>query len=129
MNRRTFLGALGFSTLAAPVAAQAPQASAKVARIGFLLGAGVSSRSVQIEPFKQTLREKGWIEGQNLTMVFRSSDGHYERLPPLARELLDLAVDVIVTDGTPPTRAALQLTKTVPIVMAQTGDPVGTGLV
>jgi putative ABC transport system substrate-binding protein len=61
--------------------------------------------------------------------MFRSSDGHYERLPALAHELLDLNVDVIVTDGTPPTRAALQVTRTGPIVMATTGDLVSTGLV
>src|SRR4029453_3139117 len=53
--------------------------------------------------------------------MFRSSDGHYERLPALAHELLDLGVDVIVTDGTPPTSVALQGTKTVPIVMAAPG--------
>jgi putative ABC transport system substrate-binding protein len=129
MDRRTFLGALAGGFLAAPLGVEAQQAPAKVAKIGVLLGATVSSLSVQIEPFKQTLRERGWNEGQNLTLMFRSSDGHYERLPALARELLDLGVDVIVTDGTPPTGAALQVTKGVPIVMATTGDPVGTGLV
>jgi putative ABC transport system substrate-binding protein len=114
---------------AAPLVVEAQQAPPKAAKIGVLLGATVSSLSVQIEPFKQTLRERGWNEGQNLTLVFRSSDGHYERLPALAHELLDLGVDVIVTDGTPPTSVALQVTKTVPIVMAATGDPAGAGFV
>ena len=126
--RRAFLAGT-FGLLAAPLAAEAQPAPAKVVKIGLLLGATVSSLSVQIEPFKQTLRERGWNEGQNLTLVFRASDGDYGRLPALARELVDLGIDVIVTDGTPPTRAALQVTKTVPIVMATTGDPVGAGLV
>jgi putative ABC transport system substrate-binding protein len=115
------------SLLAAPFAVEAQEP--KAAKIGFLLGATLSSPSVQIEPFKQTLREKGWIEGQNLTLEVRSAEGHYERLPALARELVVRGIDVIVTDGTPTTRAIIQVTKTVPIVMATTGDPVASGLV
>ena len=115
--------------LAIARAAAAQQTPAKVAKVGLLLGATASSLSVQIEPFRQTLRERGWNEGQNLTLVFRSSEGQYDRLPALAHELLDFGVDVIVTDGTPPTSAALELTRTVPIVMATTGDPAGAGLV
>jgi putative tryptophan/tyrosine transport system substrate-binding protein len=76
-----------------------------------------------MEPFKHTLRERGWIEGQNLGLEYRFAEGRYDRLAALARELVDLGVDVIVADGTPPTRAATQVTKTVPIVMAATGDP------
>jgi putative ABC transport system substrate-binding protein len=127
MDRRTFLGTLAGGLLVAPLVAEAQQAPPKVAKIGVLASATVSSLLVEIEPFKQSLRERGWNEGQNLTLVFRSADGHYERLPAQARELLDLAVDVIVTDATASTRAALQVTKTVPIVMAAAGDPVGTG--
>ncbi len=62
-------------------------------------------------------------------MAYRYADGHYEQLAALTRELLNLGFDVIVTDGTPATRAAMQVTKTVPIVMATTGDAAGTGLV
>jgi putative ABC transport system substrate-binding protein len=127
MDRRTFLGTLAGGLLVAPLVAEAQRAPPKVAKIGVLASATVSSLLVEIEPFKQSLRERGWNEGQNLTLVFRSADGHYERLPAQARELLDLAVDVIVTDATASTRAALQVTKTVPIVMAAAGDPVGTG--
>jgi putative ABC transport system substrate-binding protein len=101
----------------------------KAAKIGFLLGGTLSTPSVQIEPFKQTLRENGWIEGQNLTLEYRPAEGHYERLPALAREFVARGVDVIVTDGTPQTRAAVWATKTIPVVMATTGDPVATGLV
>ena len=113
-----------------PRALEAQQAPAeKVAQIGVLLGGTLSSPAVQIEPFKQTLLKRGWIEGQNLRLQIRSAEGHYERLPVLARELRDLRVDVIVTEGTPPTQAAKDVTKTLPIVMASTADPVGSGLV
>jgi len=101
----------------------------KRAKIGFLSGGSLSSPGVQIEPFKEALREKGWIEGQSLTPEHRSAEGYYERLPTLTTELIALGVDVIVTDGTAPTRAAMQVTQTVPIVMATTGDPVTSGLI
>jgi putative tryptophan/tyrosine transport system substrate-binding protein len=114
----------------APIAAEAQQMQKqKAAKIGFLLGGTASSPAVQIEPFKQTLREKEWIEGQNLTLEYRSANGAYERLPALAADLVGRRVDAIVTDGTPQTQAAQQATKTIPIVMATTGDPVASGLV
>jgi putative ABC transport system substrate-binding protein len=98
ITRRTVLLSIA-CLLADPLGAQA-QRGDKVRRVGFLLGATSSSPSAQIEPFKQSLRERGWLEGQNLTFAYRYADGHYERLPALTRELLDLGVDVIVTDGT-----------------------------
>jgi putative ABC transport system substrate-binding protein len=128
ITRRSFVTGTGAVLLAAPLAAEAKQGD-KVRLVGFLIGASSSSPSVQIEPFKQSLRERGWIEGQNLTLTYRYADGRYEQLPALARELVNLGVDVIVTEGTPPTRAAMQVTKTVPIVMATTGDAVGTGVI
>ena len=129
MDRRTFLAGMA-SLVAAPLVTEAQRAhDPKAAKVGFLLGSALSSPSVPLEPFKQALREKGWTEGQNLTLEYRYAEGHYEQLPTLARELVDLSVDVIVTDGTPPTRAAMNVTKTIPIVMATTGDPVGAGLV
>jgi hypothetical protein len=122
--------AVAFTLALAPLAAEAQQMQKqKVAKIGFLLGGTASSPAVQIEPFKQTLREKGWIEGQNLTLEYRSANGAYERLPALAADLVGRRVDAIVTDGTPQTQAAQQATKTIPIVMATTGDPVASGLV
>src|SRR5262245_4241280 len=127
MNRRVFLAGLG-AVLTAPLTARAQQNN-KTRRVGFLVSASSSSPSVEIEVFKQTLREKGWGEGENLTFAYRYADGHYERLPSLVHELLNQGVDVLVTDGTPPTRVAVEVTKTVPIVMATTGDPVATGLV
>src|SRR5262249_2784343 len=114
----------------APLAAEAQQAPGpKAAKVGVLIGGAFSSPAVQIPPFKQTLLVKGGRGGQKHPVRLRSPGGRHERLPALARQLRDLGVDVIVTEGTPPTRAAKQVTTTVPIVMASTGDPVGSGLV
>jgi putative ABC transport system substrate-binding protein len=80
--------------------------------------------------FLEGLRALGYVEGQNLVIVRRDAEGHRDRLPELAAELARLPVDVIVTTGgVPATRAAMQATTTIPIVMAEAGDPVGTGLV
>ena len=127
MERRAFIGTLTGGLFAAPFVAEAQKP--KAAKIGFLLGGTLSTPSVQIESFKQTLHERGWVEVQNLTLEYRPAEGHYERLQPLARELVVRGVDVIVTDGTPQTRAAIEVTKTIPVVMATTGDPVASGLV
>jgi hypothetical protein len=128
MNRRAFVTGLG-AVLAAPLRVGAQQApELKTANIGFLSGSTPSSPSVQIGPFKQTLRDKGWTEGRNLTLAYRYAEGHYERLPTLARELVNHGVDLIVTDGTPPTQGAMRATTTIPIVMATTRRPGGLGL-
>jgi len=130
MRRIGLAVVVALSLALAPLVAEAQSAPGpKATKIGFLLGSALLAPSVQIEPFKQALREKGWNEGQNLTPEYRAAEGHYERLPALARELVDRDVDVIVTEGSPPTRAAMQVTKTVPIVMVSTGDPVGSGFV
>ena len=75
------------------------------------------------------LQQLGYFEGQNLVIEYRSADGRDDRFPGLARELLALKVDVIVTRGTPAAKAAKNATSTVPVVMAASGDPLGTGLV
>ena len=77
----------------AQLAAEAQQAG-KIYHVGFLFGASSSSPSVAIEPFKQTLRERGWVEGQNLRFAFQYANGRYERLPSMVHELLNLGVDV-----------------------------------
>jgi len=79
--------------------------------------------------FLQGLRELGYVEGQNIVIERRYSEGRYERLPGLAAELVRLKVDVIVAVGGPPPHAAKDATSTIPIVMTNHGDPVGTGLV
>ena len=117
---------LGF--FVTPLAGEAQQ-SKKVYRIGFL-SAGSSLPTPNVEAFQQSLRALGYVEGQNLAIEYRYAENHLERLPDLAAELVRLPVDLIVTSGTPATRAAKHATTTIPIVMAGIGaDPVEAGLV
>src|SRR5215831_11435047 len=108
------------------VDAQQPK---KVPRIGFLSGASVSSIGARIEAFRHGLRELGYVEGKNIVIEWRYGEEKLDRLPALAAELVRLKVDVIVTRGPASTRAAKQATVTIPIVMAQDDDPVGSGFV
>jgi putative ABC transport system substrate-binding protein len=94
-----------------------------------LAGPRASVYATRIEAFKRGLQELGYVEGQNIAIEYRWAEGRYERLPGLAAELVRLKVDVIVTHATPGTRAAQQATTTIPIVMATSGDAVGTGLI
>ena len=94
MERRTFLGTLGLSVLAAPLAAEAQQA-AKVARMGYLAVNLAANRPLH-EAFRQGLRDLGYVEGRNLMIEYRSAEGKFERLPALAAELAALKVDVIL---------------------------------
>jgi putative ABC transport system substrate-binding protein len=106
--------------------AQAQQ-SKKIARIGFLSATSASSQSLRVEAFRQGLRELGYVEGKNIVIEWRFAEGKADRLRELVAELVRLKVDVIVTGGPPPTRAAKQATSTIPIVMAFDDDPVGSG--
>src|SRR2546428_9589552 len=122
---------LVLSLLAAPHVADAQQRG-KVPRVGWLVGRAIAEAAApgDSEAFLHGLRELGYVEGENLIMVRRDAEGQLDRLPALAAELVWLPVDVIVTTGgVPATRAAMQATTTIPIVMAEAGDPVGTGLV
>ena len=85
--------------------------------------------TANIDAFRQGLRELGYIEGQNLKIVYQSSDGRDERVPALASELVRLKVDLILTRGTPATLAAKRATGTIPVAMASIGDPVASGFV
>jgi putative ABC transport system substrate-binding protein len=127
MNRRAFVTGLG-AVLATPLAAEAQQ-TGRVYRIGYL---GVSSPSLEshlVEAFRRGLRERGYLEGQNIFIEYRWAEGADDRLSLLVRELVALKVDLIVTAGTPATLAAKQTTTTIPIVMTVTGDAIGAGLV
>jgi len=118
MDRRAFIGTLTGGLLAAPVVAGAQQAG-KVRRVGFLGdGPRAERAAISIEPFRDGLRELGYIEGQNVVIEERWSEGRSERLPGLATELVRLKVDVIVTHGVRGTKAAQDATRTIPIVMA-----------
>lgn len=127
MRRRNFITLLGSAAIW-PLAASAQQ-NANITRIGFLGPASASSWADRLEAFRLGLRDLGYVEGQNIVIVSRWADEKYNRLPGLAAELVDLKVDVIVTYGTPGTLAAMRATKTIPIVMAYSGDALSAGLV
>jgi hypothetical protein len=128
MDRRAFLSVVGGSIFAAPLVVEAQQ-STKARRIGLLIGSSESFVAPFIEIFRQALRALGYVHGGNIAFEYRYADGNYDRLPVLAAELVRLKVDIVVTEGTPPTRAAKHETSTIPIVMTVTGDPVAAGLV
>jgi putative ABC transport system substrate-binding protein len=109
-----------------PVQAQQPK---KVPRIGYLAFATGSVNPLREDAFRQGLRELGYIEGKNIFIDYRYGEQKLDRLTALAAELVRLKVDVIVTRGPAPTRAAKGATDTIPIVMTQDPDPVGNGFV
>ncbi|HSB79233.1 MAG TPA: ABC transporter substrate-binding protein [Candidatus Methylomirabilis sp.] len=117
--------AISLGLFAASLAAEAQRPG--VPRIGVLSQHAMPDPWV--EALRQGLREQGWVEGENLRLEYRYADEKLERLPRLATELVGLKVDVIVTGGEAGIRAARDATSTIPIVMANSGDPVGTGLV
>jgi putative ABC transport system substrate-binding protein len=110
------------------VEAQQPK---KIPRIGFLSPVDAASESTRFEAIRQALRELGYIEGQNIAIEYRYSEGKSDRYPELAAELVRLKVDIIVAaGGAGPVRAAKNATKTIPIVMVGGGaDPVEAGLI
>ena len=113
-------------TLTFPADAQQPK---KVPRVGYLAGNSLSAVAVRAEAFRHGLCELGYAEGKDIVFEYRSADGKLDRLNELAAELVRLKVDVIVTAGPTPTRAAKAATATIPIVMTQDPDPVGNGFV
>jgi putative ABC transport system substrate-binding protein len=120
------MATLGGAVVAWPLAARAQQP--KVPTIGALVIGNINPEQFWRE-FRQGLRDLGYVEGQNIRFEFRSAEGHLDRLPELAAELVRLKVDIIVTWFTPTALAAKQATHEIPIVMAETGDPIGTGLI
>ena len=114
--------------LAGAVMAEAQQAG-KIPRIGFLATVSFSTISDRVEAFRQGLRELGYVEEKTIVIEYRSAEGRVNRLLDLATELVRLKMEVIVTSGPTPTRFAQEATVTIPIVMAQVGDPVGNGFV
>jgi putative ABC transport system substrate-binding protein len=127
LRRRKFITLLGGAAAAWPLAAGAQQAG-KVYRIGFF-SAGEPIQSKNRLIVVNGLRELGWIEGRNILFEGRFAENRLERLPGLAAELVSLDVDVIVAFGTLAPLAAKRATTTIPIVMANAGDPLGSGLV
>jgi putative ABC transport system substrate-binding protein len=111
MKRRAFIGALAGGLLAAPHAA--PAQPARTVKIGWL---AAEPKPFALDPFRQVLKEVGWVEGSNLAIEQRYSSGAADRYPQMAAEMVRLRVDVIVADGSPATRATQQATSTIPIV-------------
>jgi putative ABC transport system substrate-binding protein len=129
MDRRAFVGTLAGALLAAPLAAEAQQAAGNVYRVGYLSAGSQESNEHLIQAFLRGLRERGWIEGQDLIVERRWAEGKNERLPALAAELVQRKVDVIVAAAEPAALAARYATSSVPIVILLVGDPVGSKLV
>jgi putative ABC transport system substrate-binding protein len=93
-----------------------------------MFGTDASVNQGHMMTFLQALRERGWVEGQNLLIEWRFAQGQMDRFPALAAELVRLPVDVLCTSGTPGTRAGVNATRTIPIVFVWVSDPVGSGL-
>lgn len=114
-----------FLTTACPTQAQQP----KVARIGYLAVSTASAHAPRVAALRQGLRERGYVEGQNIVLEFRYAEGNSDRLQELAADLVRLKVDAMVTTGTEGALAGKNATSTVPIVMATGDDPVARGVV
>jgi putative ABC transport system substrate-binding protein len=129
---RTLLFALSFlgALLFAPCVTAEAQQRGNVPRIGYVSSIGdVNNPGPRVQAFRQGLRDLGYIEGKNILVEFRYLEGDVNRAPALVAELVQLKVDALVLITLPSIRAAKQATKTIPIVMVTTVDPVGTGLV
>jgi ABC-type uncharacterized transport system substrate-binding protein len=126
MRRRDLLVLLGGTAIAWPVIARAQQKAMPV--IGYLSGGSPGPSS--LPAFRQGLSETGYVEGRNVAIEYRWAEGHYDRLPGLAADLVGRKVDLIVAaGGLPSPLAAKSATSTIPIIFTSNGDPVAEGLV
>jgi len=130
MRRRDFIGLIGSTTVAWPLAARAQQPN-RVRQIGVLLGYRESDHDAQswVSAFKQELGKLGWAEGSNIHIDVRwaTADVLVQSVERGAKELVALQPDLILTVSTPATAAMVQQTRTIPIVFVLVGDPVGSG--
>ena len=130
LSRRQVVTACGTAVLIAPLTGLPQGSTPKVPRIGYLQASMPQNGTTPfLEDFRQGLRELGYMEGKNIQLEVRWGEGKLERLPALADELVRLNVDVIVAVNSPSVVAARHATRTIPIVMPVSSDPVGDGLV
>src|SRR5215472_265872 len=128
MSHKTISLALCTMLFALCSSAEAQQPT-KIPRIGYLAVVPLATMLARVEAFRQGLRDLGYVEGKNIAIEWRSTDGNPDRTAALAAELVQLKVDIIVTAGSSATRHAKAATVTTPIVMAQDGDPVANGFI
>jgi putative ABC transport system substrate-binding protein len=129
IDRRTFLSTLTLSLLAGPLTTEAQQPR-RMARIGWLDPSPTPTAAAPLRtltPFRQRLKELGWVEGRTVVIESRFADTYWNRLPELAQDLAR-GVDVIVTIRTPAAMVTKKATTTIPIVMAGVGEPLELGL-
>ena len=129
MQRRDFITLVGGAAATWPLAVRAQQPAGRVYRVGYF-GFGSREQAIHLsKAFEEGLRSLGYRVDENVVIEYRSANGQLERLPALAADLVRLGVDVIVTAAHQNTVAAMKATTTIPIVMTNSVDPVGAGLV
>ncbi|RXH32714.1 hypothetical protein XH94_31315 [Bradyrhizobium zhanjiangense] len=129
MRRREFMGLIGGAAATWPLGARAQQPARSVYRVGYLASASREQTLRNVGAFEAGLRSLGYRVGENVVIEYRFADGDMGRLPALATEVAGLGVDVIVSGTNATTVAAMKATRTIPIVMANSAEPVSAGLV